>query len=775
MQNKNLSNNVEAKWIENTLYNGNLSEFIKKFTVNKKPNSAILKIVGLGAYISKINDKLTDEFYYKPLVTDFDVRTNINNKYYNEENYKNSKKSIIYDEFDVLDKINVGENTLSVILGDGWYANTDRDYNEPTFSYGTPKLFFELILEVDDKIIKIVSDESLKARTLPQRSTVYKSDFKDFTASPSEFINATICANSPIGEMRRSLAERDGIIDKFDAKLIKSDKNRKIFDFGTNHSGGVVLKLKGKKGSRLTIGHFEVLDKDGNPNYSTSRWSGYNDDGEMVTVMDQIAEYILSGEEDEISPLFHWDCYRYIELNCDAQYEILSLNSLFIASTIKKDGGFECSNKIFNNLYNAFITTQRANMHCGVPTDCPHREKLPYTGDGQCTAKSVFYSFEFENFYDKWLTDIIDSQGEDGFIPYSAPALGGGGGCWWSNAIVEIPFYMYYFTGKIDYIKKAHGSTRRLLDYYFTMCEDDYIVVKSKEKWLLGDWIAPDMVVSSNSFINTIAYYVAVEKYKLMSQLLDIPNEVAWATCLLLNIKKSINKNFFNEKEICYSNGVQGENAIALYYGIVPEEYRELLFNKVADEYDKSGHIDTGMVITPLLINLLTKYGRKDVAYKLMACKDYPSFGFMLDGETTLCEHWSKYWPTYSPDNGKTIVPGGGDVSHCHPVLGGVVYWLNESVGGLDLSNLHKKQIIYSPKFINYVDRAKTYKQTQFGLASVEYNKEKEFIMSIIIPENVTGIIDIDIGNYIAKNDHEQFDFNGNIALSSGCWIIIKR
>jgi alpha-L-rhamnosidase len=54
-------------------------------------------------------------------------------------------------------------------------------------------------------------------------------------------------------------------------------------------------------------------------------------------------------------------------------------------------------------------------MHGGVPTDCPHREKLPYTGDGQCTAKSVFYSFGFENFYDKWLTDIVDSQGENGF------------------------------------------------------------------------------------------------------------------------------------------------------------------------------------------------------------------------------------------------------------------------------------------------------------------------------------------------------------------------
>lgn len=775
MQNKNLSNNNEAKWIENPLYNGYLSEFIKTFTINKKPESAILKIVGLGAYISKINNKLTDEFYYKPLVTDFDVRTNINNKYYNEENYKNSVKSIIYDEFDVLDKINVGDNTLSVILGDGWYSNTDRDYNEPTFSYGTPKLFFELSLTYDNQTIKIVSDESALVRNLVYRSTIYKSDFRDFTANPSEFINAKNCANSPKGEMRKSLAERDGIIDKFEAKLIKSDNNRKIFDFGTNHSGGVLLRIKGKRGSKLKIGHFEVLDENKNPNYMTSRWPGYDDNGKMVTFMDQIAEFVLSGEEDEISPLFHWDCYRYIEMNCDSEYEILSLNSLFIGSTIKKDGNFECSNKVFNDLYKAFITTQLSNMHCGVPTDCPHREKLPYTGDGQCTAKSVFYSFEFENFYSKWLTDIIDSQGEDGFIPYSAPALGGGGGCWWSNALVEIPFYMYYFTGNIDYIKKAYAPTKKLLDFYFTTHNGDYIVVKSKEKWLLGDWIAPDMVISSNSFINTIAFFVATEKYKVMSSLLNNLEEEKWADSLANKIKDSINKSFFNEEKISYSNGVQGENAIALYYGIVPDKFKSLLFDKVADEYDKSGHIDTGMIITPILINLLTKNGRRDVAYKLMDCKDYPSFAFMLKGETTLCEHWSKFWPTYSPDNGKTIVPGGGDVSHCHPVLGGVVHWLNESVGGLDLSYLYKKQIVFSPKFVDYVDSAKTYKQTQYGLASVEYSNQKEFEMTITVPKSIEAIIKLDKGNYLAKQDNKQFEFDGDITLNEGCWTIIKQ
>ena len=54
-----------VKWITNPNFKGRVSEYLKEFYIDKKPVSAILKIVGLGFYSSKINGELTDEFYYK--------------------------------------------------------------------------------------------------------------------------------------------------------------------------------------------------------------------------------------------------------------------------------------------------------------------------------------------------------------------------------------------------------------------------------------------------------------------------------------------------------------------------------------------------------------------------------------------------------------------------------------------------------------------------------------------------------------------------------------
>lgn len=768
-----MSNLQQPKWIENPQYNGNVSEFSAKFNVSKMPQKAELKIVGLGAYKSQINGIDTDSFYYKPLFTDFDVRTGLNNSWYNEDNFSTSKKRIIYDVFDIKDKIKEGENELSVILGQGWYSNTDKDEVEASFAYGTPKLYFKLTMVLGDKIVEIVSDETVLVRTLPQRSTIYKGDFKDFTAEKTQYINAKIC-NSPKGELCESTAERDGVIKEFLPKEIKSNGNNKMFDFGVNHSGGVALRIKGKSGSKLKIGYFETLYEDGTPNYETSRWIGYDEKtGEPVSHIDQISEYVLSGKEDEILPLFHWNCYRYVEFDCDAEYEIISLKSLFISSLVKKDGDFNCSIDVFNRLYDAFIRTQQANMHCGTPTDCPHREKLGYTGDGLCTAKSVFYSFDFIKFYKKWYTDIVDSQGKNGFIPYVTPYFGGGGGCWWSDAVVDIPLKIYSVTGDKSILKQAYEPIKKYLKFFDLMHEGDYIVVKSTEEWLLGDWIAPEMVISNNSLFNTIAYYYAVSGFERICKKLGHVKEGLKAKILSEKIKKSINDKFFNKNTLNYCKGVQGENAMALYFGVVPKKYRKALLEKTAKEYDKNGFLDTGMVATPVLLDLLSENGYEDVAYKLMARKEFPSFSFMLDGETTLCEHWSKHWPTYSPDNGKTIIEGGGHVSHCHPVLGGATAWLTETVAGLNLTKLYKKEIIYSPRLTDKVKTAFAEKNTVCGYAFLKYNSENGLAMEITVPKNIKGIIRLPKNQYeIIGNNGIRKTFKKEIKVPSGTWKI---
>lgn len=89
---------------------------------------------------------------------------------------------------------------------------------------------------------------------------------------------------------------------------------------------------------------------------------------------------------------------------------------------------FTCSNKTLKWLYEAYVRTQLGNMQTGVPTDCPHRERLGYTGDGQITSEAAMLLLESKYFYEKWIYDLCDCQDiNTGHIQHTAPFMGGGG------------------------------------------------------------------------------------------------------------------------------------------------------------------------------------------------------------------------------------------------------------------------------------------------------------------------------------------------------------
>ena len=112
---------------------------------------------------------------------------------------------------------------------------------------------------------------------------------------------------------------------------------------------------------------------------------------------------------------------------------------------VARTGSFACSNDLFNRIHETYIRTQLANMHGGVTSDCPHRERLGYTGDGQVAAQSAIYALDMARFYTKWTQDIHDARNhKTGFVPHTAPFEGGGGGPPWGSghgpdALVSVP------------------------------------------------------------------------------------------------------------------------------------------------------------------------------------------------------------------------------------------------------------------------------------------------------------------------------------------------
>lgn len=766
-------------WVDNPAFDGRVAEYVKTFNVAEKPEKARLYIVGLGMFESSINGKKTDDYYFKPLLTDFDERKDLTlNPHYKEENYKNDKKTVCYETFDVTDLLQVGENKLSVLLGTGWYCNTDKDYVDPSFTFGTPKLFFELHVKSQNQEWVIKSDLDMLVRNLQVKSQMFAGDFVDYSIAPEEYV-AVGLAKAPKGKLVSHSSARDKVIEILQPESVKENKNVLLIDFGTNHTGGLSLRVKGKKGSKLKIKYYEVLNADGSPNPHTSRWIAYLNGEKPIGYIDQQGEYVLSGDEDVIRPLFHWNCYRYAEIIKDPDTEIIELNSLFISADMENDGTFVCAEAILNTLYKAFVVTQRDNMHCGVPSDCPHREKLPYTGDGQLAMESVMYCFNAEEFYRKWLKDIIDSQGNDGWVPYTAPFISGGGGYWWCNALNVVPLVLYKFTGDKSVLIEALEPSLKLIDFYLSMQDGDYVIKRSTATWVLGDWLSPDVVKSSQHFLSTFAFYSAVVNTMKNAEIIGRKDVVQKLQDLSVKIAKSINKIFFDKENLRYGNGEQGENVLPLAYGIVPEEYRKDLLDKVVKHYEETGCFDTGIVLTPVLLDFLTDNGYGALALKLMTRKEYPSFWYMIKEESTIPEHWSKYWSDKFDRETLTPTEKNADVSHCHPMFGSVVAWLFKSVAGLDLSKINERKIMFEPKLLKHVLDARAEKKTPYGMVKIKYDSHSYLKMAISIPNGLVGEVRIPCSDYetFFVTGKEQFKARRKgdysyVRLSGGEWKI---
>lgn len=69
-------------------------------------------------------------------------------------------------------------------------------------------------------------------------------------------------------------------------------------------------------------------------------------------------------------------------------------------------GSFSCSNELFNKINEVYLRTQKNNFHGSISSDCPHRERLAYTGDAQVVVESSILSFDMTQFYRKWFDDM---------------------------------------------------------------------------------------------------------------------------------------------------------------------------------------------------------------------------------------------------------------------------------------------------------------------------------------------------------------------------------
>lgn len=710
----------QAKWIgaPESLTTGELKNaaplFRKELTISKKVKQARAYISGLGYYELYLNGTKIGDHVLSPNQTNYD-RQKVEK--WDESRIGNMTSTVLYETFDITSSVKKGLNALGIILGNGWYKQADRP-NDTMLWYDTPRLIAQFRIDYEDGSNDLItSNEQWKTSLSPilynglHSGEIYdarleQKGWNEAGFDESKWVKAEI-VRSPTGILRGQISSPDRVTKTIQpVSVTEPDKGVFRFDMGRLFSGWARLKLTGPKGTKIRLRFIEEFG----PTYN------------------QTDTYILKGEGVETwEPRFTWHAFRYVDIfGSPAKLTAENLDGRVVNTDITKTGTFECSNILLNRILDNYQWTQLGNLHGGVPSDCPHRERRGYTGDGQISSRAAIYNFDMSQFYTKWINDIADGQNhKTGYVPNTTPYQDGGGGTPWGSAYVIIPWYMYQYYGDTRILQAHYDGMKHWIDYMKNSLNKDGILANQG----LGEWVPPEIVDIPADFVNSCYYSYCCQLMVKVAEALSKNEDKAYFTELVKKAQTSINTVYYNKTKSSYSIGRQGANIYPIGFGIAEDKNIGAVFSNLVRNVviDNKVHFDTGILGTPLLLEVLTNQDRADLAYTLMNQRDFPGFGWMIEkGATTI-------WETYQ-----------GDVSHSHPMFGSVCAWFYQNLGGIspDSKQPGFKHTIIKPTPVSSLTFANTSYQSLYGTIKSEWKFEgNDYLLKVSVPANTSATV----------------------------------
>lgn len=669
-----------AEWIENP--HSDAPVFFRHFNAVKNEKAEII-ISGLGFFKLYINGRKVSDDLLVPNASNYHWRdlTKFEYPLRDELGFR-----IYCMKYDISDYLKGGDNTIAVIVGNGYYNQYARDC-EGQIVYGTPKLNY-IIKKGSGNVL--CGKDTLTSKGFITFNNLYFGEKHDYNLIPKEkdFVESNVIP-APESEYYIQFSPADKVIRTIKPVLLSEENGVKLYDAGENTVGYAVFRCV-EKGKKIKVNYAEVLSGPYR-NWGMQFEDGYQQD-----------EFITDGTDREYIPHFTWHGFRYFKVE-GAEPERIDV----VHSDCPVTSSFECNNRVLNWLYEAYIRTQLANMHCCVPSDCPHRERLGYTGDGQLCAEAGMMLLGSKEFYRKWLYDIADCQCRaSGHVQHTAPLMGGGGGpCGWGGAMVEVPYRFYKIFGDKELLAEFLPMMLRYFEYLENHSENGLVCREEIGGWCLGDWLPPEDIKIPETYVNTCLYVKFMQQVVEIGKILGREDEVAFLNERIEKVKKAIDVAYYSFQQRAYIGDIQGSSCLAMQVGMGNENVK----NRIIEKYKKLGQFDTGIIATDALIGWLFEVNENQLAFDLLSNEKEVSFAHMADmGATTLWENWN------------------GADSHNHPMFGAVTKYLFKYLLGIQQTedSAAFRKVIISPRFVNGIDRIKGHITTESGKISVEYKIE---------------------------------------------------
>ncbi len=692
------------------------------------------------------------------------------------------RKHLCYQTVDVTELLREGDNDLEVMVGAGWYKGK-MGFLLLRNNYGEQTAFLmQLTVRYQDGTMEqFLTDGDWEGTDGPVTfSEIYDGEVCDARV---DVHGPTACWKKvqKVAFPREVLTAQPGcgveVIETLPAKrLFRTPKGELVVDFGQNLTGWVDFSLEGRAGEKARLQCFEILDAAGNV---------YTDN---LRTAKQEMTYICKGEGRECyHPLFTFMGFRYariLEWPCEAKAE--DFKALVLHSRMEPTGSFACSNPLVNQLQHNILWGLKGNF-LDIPTDCPQRdERVGWTGDAQIFCRTACFLMNTYTFFRKWLKDVAADQTPEGGVPHVVPDIISGkeendwllsqgthSAAAWADVAVINPWTLYLVYGDKTILEEQYDSMKAWIGFMRAHAVDNIWNYRLQ----FGDWVALDAEEGSyfgatpNDLTCTAYYAYSTGLFARIAGILGRREDAREYGRLYDTIVQKFQETFF-DGEGRMTAQTQTAHIVALYFGLIPEAYREKTAKRLAELLDKEGgHLVTGFVGTPYFCHALSQNGYGKEAYRLLLQEDFPSWLYQVKaGATTVWEHWDGLKPDgtmWSPDMN----------SFNHYAYGAVGDWLYRVVLGINTSQEEPgyRHCLICPQTDASLDWAEGSLQSVYGRIRVRWEKEclegtrDGRRLYVTIPSNTTATIRLEKGaRVIAAQGLDFADQAGSLCAECG-------
>lgn len=678
---------------------------------------------------------------------------------YLDPGYTHFNKRVLYVTHDVTDMLEPGQNALAAVLGNGWFNEQSVavwDFHKAAWRE-RPRFSCELRVTYANGKTESWGGLNWKTTTGPYTyNNIYSGDqydarleesgWKTIDFDDSHWAQA-VETTSPAPLITAQQMPGIQITEELEpTNMNRINDQLYVFSFEKNMAGLCRLVVKGEAGTKITLKHGEILNKDGRL-----------DQGNINVYYHPLKPYEIfqtdvftlagKGDEEVFMPSFTYHGFQYVEIESSKPITLTkeSLTALFMHTDLTPVGSFTCSNPLLNDIWDATMQAYRSNIH-SIPTDCPQREKNGWTADAFIAVDLGLLGFDGITFYEKWMDDFIDNQREAGDISGIIPSSGWGFGEWpgpvWDAALFIIPNALYNYYGDVQCLQKLYPTFERYLNYLKTKEKDGYLTFG------IGDWVYWK-AVTPTEYTSTAFYYLDNVLMARFATVLGKDPAPYLAKAEFL--KRQINQKFFDAASARYANGTQAAQALALYLGLVPEGKEQAVADYLHKIVTENKHfLDFGLLGSKMVPAMLTKYGYLSDAMQMITKTEAPSWGYWVEtrGLTTLPETW-------------TLSPEYKDASLNHVFLGDVSAWMMNHLAGINYDEKQPgfRNILITPHFAEGLDWAKGEYRSVRGLITSDWKREgKKVVLTVQIPADCTA--EIQVGQEVKKVGSGNYTFN---------------